>query len=556
MHVQFVRPIGLWLLALSAPAWCGAEVPHFPGLGHYGRQISTNSEDAQQYLNQGLAFLHAFNHDEAIRSFAAAAEADPTCAMAWWGIALANGPHINNPAMPAERSRAAWQAICQVKMLSEGATGVEQALIAALGERYAETPPEDRQPLDKAYAEAMRKVWQDYPRDADVGAFFAESLMDLRPWDLWSAEGEPRPETEEVVATVEAVLRLEPHHPLALHLYIHAVEASPEPGRAEAAANRLRLLTPGLGHLVHMPSHIDVRLGHWDLAVTSNRRAIEADRNYRPLSPSQDFYRLYMAHNHHMLAFAAIMRGQSQLAIEAIDEMIASMPTDWVEANALFADGFLAMPVELLVRFGRWQEVLSAPEPPAYLPLSRTLRHAARGIAWAALGELENAREEQRLFLAAKEHIAAEATVGNNSAVDVVAIAEQLLAGELLYREGQVETAITALNEAIAKEDQLHYDEPPAWIHPVRHALGATLLAEHRAAEAEAVYRADLEKHPDNGWALFGLAESLRQQGKQKEAADVELRFRAIWIDADVTINSSCYCQPGLSSSPRPTRAR
>ncbi|MBX3413353.1 MAG: tetratricopeptide repeat protein [Pirellulales bacterium] len=547
------RPWGLLLLMLTAGSASAGEKgqPHFPGLGPHTRPITTTSAEAQDYFDEGLAFLHAFNHDEAIRSFEAALEHDPRCAMAWWGVALANGPHINNPAMPPERSAAAWKAWQEANRYSPQGTPVERALIAALGKRYAATPPEDRRPLDEAYAAALREVWRQFPQDPDVGAFCAEAIMDLRPWDQWTPEGEAQPGTDETVALLERVLELSPHHPLALHLYIHAVEASPSPERAADVANRLRTVAPGLGHLVHMPSHIDVRLGNWDLAVTSNQRAIEADRHYRRLAGKQGFYHVYMAHNHHMLAFAATMRGQSKLALSAIQEMADGIPPEWVAESPLIADGFLAMPVELMIRFGRWDEVLAAPEPAENLPLSRALYHASRGVARAARGETELARAEQQAFLAAQQKIPAESTIGNNLGTHVASIAQHLLAGEILYREGNVEEGLAELREAIELEDQLRYDEPPSWIHPVRHALGATLLKEGRAAEAEAVYRADLKRYPDNGWALFGLAQSLSEQGQHEEAAEIDVRFRATWIDADVEITSSCFCQPSLAR-PKP----
>src|SRR5262249_1483829 len=275
---------------------------------------------------------------------------------------------------------------------------VEQGLIEALAARHAHPQPDDRQPLDKAYAAAMRGVWKAYPADADVGALFAESLMDLRPWDLWAPDGRPQPGTEEVVATLEKVLAMSPNHPLALHLYVHAVEASPHPEKAFGPADRLRNLQPGLGHLVHMPSHIDVRTGRWAQAIEANAKAIEADRKYRAKSPRQGFYNVYMAHNHHMLAYAAIMRGQSQKAIAAINEM----PPEFVKQNAPLADGFTALPLEILVRFGRWDEVLAAPEPPDYLPIARTLRRCARSIAYAAKKDVMNARAERDEFLKAR----------------------------------------------------------------------------------------------------------------------------------------------------------
>jgi tetratricopeptide (TPR) repeat protein len=294
-----------------------------------------------------------------------------------------------------------------------------------------------------------------------------------------------------------------------------------------------------------MPSHIDVRRGLWAKAVDANRRAIQADRKYRAKSPRQGFYHVYMAHNHHMLSFGAIMRGQSKLAIEEINEMVRGIPAEWVEQNAPIADGFTAMPLEILVRFGRWDEVLAAPEPPAYLPIARCLRYCARGIALAAKGEIEGAKAEQKAFLAARAEVPKDASFGNNRAEDLLAVAEHLLAGEILYPQGKVEEAIGELRRAIAREDQLRYDEPPDWIHPVRHVLGAVLLRENRAADAEEVYREDLAKLPENGWSLFGLSRSLHLQGKQAEASQVDARFQKVWGDADVQITSSCLCLPG-----------
>jgi tetratricopeptide (TPR) repeat protein len=391
----------------------------------------------------------------------------------------------------------------------------------------------------------MRKVWKANPTDADVGALFAEAMMDLRPWDLWLPDGTPQPGTEEIVATLEAVLTQAPNHPLGLHLYIHAVEASPHPEKAVAPANRLRGLQPGLGHMVHMPSHIDVRLGRWAEAIEGNRQAIEADRRYRERVPQQYFYRVYMAHNHHMLAFAAMMRGQSKLAIGELDEMVRGIPPAWLKENAAAADGFAAMPLEALVRFGRWDEVLAAPEPADYLPLSRAFRHAARGVALAAKGDIARAQAEQQAFRDARKNVPENVVFGNNKAADLLEVAEHLLAGEILWRMGRNDAAFAELRQAVKLEDQLRYSEPPDWILPVRHALGATLLAAGKAAEAEQVYRDDLLKLPNNGWSLYGLAESLKAQGKLAEAEPFAARFREVWKDADVQISSSCFCQPG-----------
>ncbi len=527
------------------PAKAKNSPPLFEGLGKHTRKATTSSADAQAYFNQGLCFLYAFNHDEAIRSFQQAAVHDPKCCMAWWGISLANGPHINNPLLPKERAQAAWEALGKARETAANASDVEKSLIDALGKRYVQEQPEDRSLLDTAYADAMREVWKKYPTDADVGALFAESMMDLRPWDLWTLDGTPQPGTEEIVSTLETVLDKSPYHPLGLHLYIHAVESSPQPEKADEPADRLRDLAPGLGHLVHMPPHIDVRRGRWSLAISTNAMAMEADRKYREKSPDQGFYRVYMAHNHHMLAFAAMMNGQSKLAITTINDMAKGVPAEWVKENAAIADGFTAMPLEVLVRFGRWDEVLAAPEPPEYLPIARCMRLCARGIAYAAKGDLGKARAEQQAFLEAKKTIAEEAAFGNNKASDLMSVAEHLLAGEILYRAGKVEEGIAQLREAVKREDQLRYDEPPDWIHPVRHPLGAMLLLEGRLEEAEKVYREDLAKLPNNGWSLFGLARALHLQGKRTEAAQVEVQFRKIWKDADIEISSSCLCLPG-----------
>jgi tetratricopeptide (TPR) repeat protein len=526
-----------------------AKPPLYAGLGNFGRKITTSSPEAQRYFDQGLCFLYAFNHDEAIRSFEYAANVDPSCPMARWGIAIANGPHINNAIVPPERAKAAWNALTKAREAAGAAAPVEQALIAALFKRYADPQPEDRKPLDEAYAAAMREVYRKYPSDADVGALFAESMMDLRPWDLWMADGKPQPGTDEIVATLEAVLANSPNHPLAIHLYIHAVEASPHPEKADAPADRLRDLQAGLGHLVHMPSHLDVRQGRWSQSIIANQKAITADRNYREQSPEHGFYNVYMAHNHHMLAYSAMMCGQSKRAIDAINEMARGIPAKWVQENTAVADGFTAMPLEVLVRFGRWDEVLAAPEPPEYLPIARALRHCARGIAHAAQGKLPEAKNDQVAFAAACKNIPEGAGVGNNTAENLLKIAAHLLAGEILYREGQVEPAliekaIAELRKASAIEDTLRYSEPPDWIHPVRHSLGATLLKERRAAEAEQVYREDLARQPNNGWSLYGLAQSLHQQNKHAEAAQIDTRFAEVWKDADIKITSSCYCQP------------
>jgi tetratricopeptide (TPR) repeat protein len=519
--------------------------PKFDGLGKHSRKVSEN-KDAQAYFDQGLAFLYAFNHDEAIRAFDRAATLDPDCAMAHWGVAISNGGHINKPNVDPDREKAALAALKKGEA-AKNATEADRALIAAQTKRFADPPPTDRAELNAAYTAAMKTVWEKYPKDADAGAVYAESMMNLRPWDLWTADGKPQPGTEALLATLEAVMKLDDKHPLALHLYIHAVEASPEPGKALDAADKLRDLTPALGHMVHMPSHIDVRCGRWAEAVTANEKAIKADAAYREKSPKQGFYHLYMAHNHHMLAFAAMQRGQSKKALTAVKEMLAGVPKEWVAVpeNAAIADGFLAAPLEVMLRFGMWDDILKEPEPPEVFPIARGLRHHARGVALAATGKTKEAREELDALRAAVKAMPKEAVFGNNTAIDLFAVADPMLEGEILAAEGKLAEATKLLTAAVAKEDALKYMEPPDWIVPVRHALGAFLLKDGQAAEAEKVYRADLKRWPNNGWGLYGLARSLDAQGKKAEAEKVRGEWKKVWKDADVQISSSCLCAPG-----------
>ena len=544
-----VLALGLICLLL-APAGSAADpaVPFFTGLGSHGRAVTTKVPEAQRYFDQGLVFFYAFNHDEAIRSFQAATRLDPACAMAWWGIATAAGPHINNPFVSEPRAKLAWEAVQEARRHAAAAAPVEQALIAAVERRYAAPPVADRAPLDRAYADAMREVWRQFPADADVGALFAEAMMNLRPWDLWTQDTRaPQPGTPEIVATLERVLELDPRHPFGLHLHIHAVEASPDPGQARASSDRLRGLLPGVGHLEHMPSHIDVQLGRWAEAVESNERAIAADLAYRAAGGvPRGFIWLYNAHNRHMLAFAAMMSGRSALALQHINAMVAEWPADFIRDYASVVDFFYAGPMEVMVRFGRWDELLARPLPPENLPISRALAHAARGIAHAARGDTAAARAEQVLFTAAHGRLAPDAYYSNNAGRDVLSVAAAMLDGEILFREGKTDAGLARLREAVAAEAKLRYDEPPSWIIPVRHALGAALLQVGRVQEAEQVYRDDLARWPENGWSLFGLGRALRLQDRAVEADAVERRFRAVWRHADIELKSSCLCQPGV----------
>lgn len=534
--------------ASTAAAESGVKEPFYEGLGTYGRTVTTSVPEAQRYFNQGLAFLHGFNHGAAIRSFQAAARLDPDCAMAHWGIALACGPHINFPLVPPPAAELAWQELTLAQSHAGQASVVERDLIEALGHRYAQPQPVDRGPLDRAYADAMRKVWQAHPDDPDVGVFFAEAMMDLRPWDQWTPAGQPQPGTDEIIATLDAVLKLNMNHPFANHLYIHAVEASPHPERALFTADRLLNLQPGLAHNVHMPSHVYIRVGRWQDAVDSNQRAIAADARYRAVfGPPRGLLPIYVAHDQHMLAYAAMMTGQGELALTHIRALTAGLPEELLKDFGMIAEVFFATPAEVLIRFGRWDDVLAVPEQPESRPFSYAFRHAARGIAFAAKGDTANARQEQAAFLAAAKRVPAdEIAAGNNKAQALVGIATSMLEGEILIREGQLDAGLAQLRAAVQAEDALRYDEPPAWLIPVRHSLGAHLMSAGRYAEAEQVYRDDLARLPENGWALFGLAQSLQKQGKAtREAEQLRARFDIVWAKADLKLTSSCLCQPG-----------
>src|SRR5213595_1661436 len=517
--------------ALGLGIAMSAKEPFFEGLGSYSRRVTTDSPEAQRYFNQGLAFLHGFNHGAAIRSFQEAARLDPNCAMAHWGIALAYGPHINLPVMPPAAVEMAWNELKLAQQNSENASPVERDLIEALSHRYADPPPPDRAPLDQAYADAMRTVWQKYPNDLDVGAFFAEAMMDLRPWNQWTPEGQPNPGTDEILATLDRVLKLNLRHPFANHLYIHANEASRHPEHAMQAATRLRTLQPGVAHNVHMPSHIDIRCGRWQQAVDTNLRAIAADQRYRKITgPPVGFINVYIAHNRHMLAYAAMMTGQRALAMKHIRAMVAEMPADFLKENVLQAEGNVAMPLEVMVRFGLWNDILTEPEKyTEKMWFTRAFHHAARAIASAAKSSTTNARNEQRIFLELTRLVPKETSLGNNSCEAILGVVTPMVEGEILVAEGQVDRGIEELRAAIQQEDALKYDEPPGWLIPVRHSLGAVLMKQQRFAEAEQVYREDLARLPDNGWWLRGLAESLRKQKKNAdEVAQTQAQFEKV----------------------------
>jgi tetratricopeptide (TPR) repeat protein len=540
--VVVVLGVGLFASSLRA------DEPLYEGLGTMGRKVTAANPEAEKYAVQGIKFLYGFSHGAAIRSFEQAIKLDPTCAMAYWGIAYANGPHVNFPLVPPPMAEAAWKNLQLAKANADKCTPVEKELIEALSTRYANPQPEDRSPLDKAYADAMRTVWQKHPDDPDVGAWFAESLMDLSPWNQWTKDGAPNPGTDEIVATLEAVMKLNINHPLANHLYIHAVEASQRPDNAVAAADRLRELQPALAHNVHMPTHIDIRVGQWQKAVDWNGKAIDSAIAYHKIAgPPQGLLIFYEAHNYHMLAYAALMTGQRDLAVTQIKAMVASLPDDFVKDFAPMIEGFGAMPDEVMVRFGMWDQILAAPQPDkAYAPFTNAFHHGARAIAYAAKDKTTEARAEQAMWLEGIKKIPEGEVFHNNPMPEICTLAGTMIEGEILVREGKTEEGLGKLREAVKLEDALRYDEPPAWMIPARHSLGANLLRAGKAAEAEQVYREDLAKLPNNGWSLFGLAQTLRALGKTEEAATYQAKFEQVWAKADVKIKSSCMCQEGV----------
>ena len=512
-------------------------------LGRHHRKVSTRVPAAQRAFDQGLIWAYAFNHDEAVRAFQEAARLDPGLAMAWWGIALVNGPHINNPILDDAHARMAWEALQEAQRRLAGATPVERGLVAALAGRYAQPNPADRKPLDEAYAAAMGKLAARFPKDADVAAMHAEAIMDVRPWDQWTRDGKPQPGTREILAELKRSLALAPDHPLALHLTIHATEGSPEPARGKAAADRLRRLVPDAGHLLHMPGHTYARIGDWKGAALANERALEADARYRERQPEIGFYGLYMVHDADFLAYTALMEGRQEVALAQTKAVVQTFPLDWVVQNAPFADGFQTRYWEALKRFGRWDDLLAQPAPDPRLPLSTAYWHALRGTAFAATGKVAEALKAQAAFEEARAKVPEGFSWGSNPAAPVLLVARAYLAGEIAFRQGKVEEAVAQLREAATQEDALKYDEPPACVIPARHALGAVLMSAKRFAEAEAVYRTDLKAYPANYWSTLGLARALKAQGKPAGAAEAALRRAQ--ARADQTAETSCACVKG-----------
>ena len=506
--------------------------------------IQTDNPKVKRLFLRGVLLTYGFNHQEAHNVYMRAAAQDSNCAMCYWGAALVLGPNINKPMDPADVPTA-YRLAQKALEHSKNESSLHQGLIQALALRYGTEPVADRSALDQAYANAMRGLAKQFPNFATVQVLLAEALMDLHPWDYWEKDGQPKAWTPEILETIEAALKLDPSNLNANHLHIHAVEASPHPEQAEASADRLRALAPDSGHLLHMPAHIYMRIGRYADAAAVNEKAIANDEAYKADAHPQGIYPLaYMPHNRHFLWIASADSGQSQRALQAASSMAKVVDTKKMrEPGYGTLQHFRVMPLYAMVRFGKWQDILNQPEPAKDLIYPRGVWHYARGRALTGLGRPEEAARElaQLKTLAADPALAKVTFWEINKSADLLAIAQHVLIGELSYKQGQVVNAITHLQQAVTAEDKLNYDEPPAWYYPARQSLGAVLLDAGRAAEAETMFRKDLQRHRNNGWSLFGLWQSLTAQGKTDEAQTVKSRFDKTWAQADITLTQARF---------------
>ncbi|MAP94868.1 MAG: hypothetical protein CMK07_07955 [Ponticaulis sp.] len=522
-----------------------AGAPLFDGMGSFTRTITTSDPDAQRYFDQGMVLAFGFNHAEANRSFRAAQTLDPSCAMCFWGEALATGPNINvtadGKAVMSEADQvSAYAALEKARALAPNASELEQDMIAALATRYSAEPVEDRFPYDLAYADAMEALSAKYPEDDDIASMAAEARMNTMPWDYWSTPTTPRPKADAAITSLETVIARSPDHALALHLYIHAVEASDQPELAEPAADLLADLVPGSGHLVHMPAHIYWRVGRYEDAATANIKAAKVDEDYIAACNAQGFYpALYYPHNIHFLWASASMMGQSELALEQADKLAANVSLEMIDQFPT-VEFFHTIPLLTKVQFAKWDELLKAEQPRADLAYSNAIWHYARGVAMARSGNLVGAETE---YAAMSPLIETDKVMlldgADYPASALLTIAQSLLAGELSMAAKDFDAAISHFGKAVALQDGLPYTEPPFWYYPSRQSLGEALMAADKYADAEAVYRTDLADYPKNGWSTFGLMAALEAQGKTAEAERVSEQFEILWQMADVELESS-----------------
>ncbi len=536
-------------------------------LGAYSRPVSTSDDVAQKWFDRGLIWTYAYNHEEAIKCFRKALEADPGCAMAHWGIAYCIGPNYNKPweaFEPEEKPdciAVAQASISAARGLLDQLDPVERALIEAIPARY---PPssaiEDFSPWNDAFAEAMRKVYKKFPKDRDICALFAESIMNRTPWQLWDLpSGQPADgaDTSEAIAVLDTAFETLPgawQHPGLLHMYIHLMEMSPFPERALRHGDALSTLVPDAGHLLHMPTHVDVLCGDYMNVVLRNEKAIVADRKFLAREGADNFYSVYRCHNHHFKIYGAMFLGQPTKALQAAEELIATLPPDTLRPMADWFEAFIPMKQHVLIRFGHWQEILDQPLPEDEDLFSVTLAmmRYARTVALANLHRIEDAETEKRAFYDALDRVPDSRMLFNNTCRDILKVAEQMMLGELAYHAGAQETAFEHLRKAVEVDDTLPYDEPWGWMQPTRHALGALLLEHGRIDEAEAVYRADLGldatlsracQHPGNVWSLHGLHECLTLRGETTEVAHIKLQLDKAVARAEVPVRASCYCR-------------
>jgi tetratricopeptide (TPR) repeat protein len=534
VHVHYVRT-----QEAQQPAPSGQLAPRLQNLGNHTFPVTTKSEQAQVFINQGVNLAYGFNHAEAGRAFREAARLDPNCAMAYWGQALVLGPNINMPMDPSDEPKA-YELVQKAVSLKAKASPREQAYIDALSERYS-GKPNYREVRDQAYASAMREVVRRFPDDLDAATLAAEAIMDLRPWAYWTRDGRPYEGTEQAVALVESVMRRDPDHPGALHYYIHLMEPTSDPARAEKAADRLLTLMPAAGHMVHMPSHIYERVGRYSDAVRSNDLAARADEDYISQCRAQGLYPMgYYPHNIHFLWWAATMNGQSALAVESARKLASRIPDEVLTQMPMFA-GFRVVPYFALTRFAMWDAMLAEPAPPAGNPYLEGIWQYARGLAFVGKGQLEDAdRALAEVRRISGDKALEQRMFSPNTMAAVFAIAPEVLAAEIDSARKNYPSAIGHLERAVRLDDGLAYTEPAEWHYPPRQALAAVLLRAGRPAEAETVYWEDLRRNPENGWSLRGLTEALRAEGKQDESLLIEKRFKAAWSSAD---------QPALMAS-------
>jgi len=543
MHRRFVTLLAL-ILALSAPSFAQEHSDHvapakaksatlMTGYGNWHHPVSTKNAQAQAFFDQGLRQIYAFNHDEAARSFQRAAELDPKLAMAYWGIAEAVGPNYNDPASE-DRFAQAHAAIAKAETLAAEASESDKAYIAALAKRFPSDPKADLRAASEQYRDAMRDVVKRFPDDLDAATLFAESGMNLHPWGLWHTDGTPEQGTEEIVATLESVIRREPNHLGAIHYYIHTVEASNSPERALAGANRLAQLAPAAGHIVHMPAHIYIRTGDYQAALQTNQKAALADQAYIKTGAAEGIYSMmYYSHNLHFIAMAAAMNGNYLESRRGAQLLAANVGPHVKEMPPL--GGFMTVPLAVEVRFHKWNEILKTPQPDPSMQTATVFWHFARGLALAGTGKLDEAEAEHKIAAEAEEKTPPDAIFQmpiNNKTKDILKIAENVLGAKISLAKNDMDATVNQLRIAVATQDLLKYDEPQDWFYPVRESLGAVLLKIGDNAGAEEVFRADLERNPRNPRSLFGLEQALKAMDKAYDAGFVRQQFDANWKGA------------------------